>query len=112
MHFNEQVKVKTIKSKGKGLSLSSVDRWIGEALKSRGDDDDKPMDEDEEEEDEDGGMDDAEEEEGMVIESSSESDSDRSDAGRDAVERLKDDLFADDDDSEASKSGTLLPNVT
>ncbi|OCB84628.1 Mpp10 protein [Sanghuangporus baumii] len=102
VHFNEQVKVKTIKAKGKGLSLSSVDNWIGDALDGAGDDDDDHSDKRDDVGDENVGD---FEEEDIDVGSRSESETDRSDVGREAVSRLKDDLFADEDDAEASKSG-------
>ncbi|KAL5534201.1 hypothetical protein ACEPAG_663 [Sanghuangporus baumii] len=102
VHFNEEVKVKTIKAKGKGLSLSSVDNWIGDALDRADDDDDDNPDEYDDVEDESTGD---FEEEDIDVGSRSESETDQSDVGREAVGRLKDDLFADEDDAEASKSG-------
>ncbi|KAL5495224.1 MPP10 [Sanghuangporus weigelae] len=102
VHFNEQVKVKTIKAKGKGLPLSSVDNWIGGALdRAEDDDDDNPDAYDDVEDESVGDF----EEEDIDVGSRSESETDQSDVGREAVSRLKDDLFADEDDAEASKSG-------
>ncbi|KAL5518905.1 MPP10 [Sanghuangporus vaninii] len=102
VRFNEQVKVKTIKAKGKGLSLSSVNNWLGDALDRAKDDEDDHPDEYEDVEDESVGD---FEEEDIDVGSRSESETDRSDVGREAVSRLKDDLFADEGDAEASKSG-------
>ncbi|KAH8120364.1 U3 small nucleolar ribonucleoprotein complex, subunit Mpp10 [Phellopilus nigrolimitatus] len=94
VRFNDEVKVKTIKSKGKGRSLSDDTIW------SSGDEEkeidhsftfgDKEYDVDEDEDEDEGEL-------------GSEDESDDLHEGREAIERLKDDLFADDD--EASKSG-------
>lgn len=100
VHFNEQVKVKEIRNKGKGRSLSSVDLWTGEDASEDDEDEDSPGEGSYLEEG-------AESEE---IESDgefgSESTGDDIDQGREAIERLKDDLFADyDDQDHAPKAG-------
>lgn len=97
MRFNDQVKVKTIKGRGKGRSLSSVNLRTGEDVDEDDDADENGMGEEFSFEDESGS------ENGSDLGSDLESNSGESDEGREAVERLKDDLFADDD--EGSKTG-------
>ena len=99
--------MKTIKSRGKGLKLSEVDRLMKGPQRNDVDEDDDdeyepgdssesesddypsrvPGDEDEDEDYEDEG---------------SEIGTDGIDSGREAVNRLKDDLFADDDEEPTS----------
>ncbi|THH06925.1 hypothetical protein EW145_g3748 [Phellinidium pouzarii] len=93
VQFDDQVKVKTIKSKGKGLSLKSADFWIAQEMD---DEDGKNEDFMFNDEDPQGMRNDGEE--GLMSDDESELDQ-----GREAIERLKDDLFAEGDD--APKSG-------
>ena len=120
VRFHEEVKVKKIRPKGKGLPVNTPAYWgmeIGEDEDLEGfgdeeellnghldpdqdyedsdddddDDDDDDMDEDDDEDDDD--------------EDSEEDDQETDQRGRQAVERLKDDLFAEEDSEEQSEGG-------
>lgn len=113
VRFNDEVKVRNIKSTGKGLSIKDL-KW--ETL-----DDDDEEDEEEEEDDDDEGFpqdfedddqDDSEEgdEDSDAENQENEEDDetnedDDGDEGRDAIERFKDDLFADDSEEEGPSKG-------
>lgn len=102
MRFNDEVRVKHIKGRGKGLPLNGMGLQPKLNLRSDDGDDDfmlgevNEMDEDDEDED------DEEEEEGS---SDYASGSEQSDQGREAIDRFKNDLFADDDEGDKSKDG-------
>ena len=124
VRFHEEVKVKKIKPKGKGLPVNTPAYWgeeVGDDEDFEGfgddggllnghldldqdyeqdsedddDDDDDDMDEDEDEDEDDDDED----------EDSEEDDQEAGQRGRQAVERIKDDLFAEEDSEEQSGGG-------
>jgi len=121
VRFHEEVKVKKIKAKGKGLPVNTTVYWgeemDDEEFEGFGDeggipnghldlDNDCEVSEDEEEdEDEDDEDDDMDEDEDEDDEDSGEDDQEVGQKGRQAVERLKDDLFAEEDSEEESEGG-------
>jgi len=110
VRFHEEVKVKKIKAKGKGLPVNTPAFWgvemdDDEGFEGFGDEDgmtnghldrDQEYEEDEDDEDDDDDMDEDEDE---------EDDQEIGQKGRQAVERLKDDLFAEEDSEEESGGG-------
>jgi U3 small nucleolar RNA-associated protein MPP10 len=106
VRFHDEVKIKNIKAKGKQLPVGTAYYWDEE---DNGDDDfgeymSDDEDDDDEAEDEDiahGGSD-KEEKDGSESENE---DVEELDGGRDAIERLKDDLF---DDDEAMETGFYM----
>ncbi|OCH96191.1 Mpp10 protein [Obba rivulosa] len=100
VRFHEEVRVKKIKSKGKGLPLTAMYEEFGE------DDGDEYGETLSDEESESGDMELDEDQEGVdsgsdvddPFASDEEEDEDEGDEPRETIERLKDDLFADDDD--------------
>ena len=125
VRFHEEVKVKKIKPKGKGLPVNIPAYW-GEELDEDEDfegfgdkegllnghlDLDQDYEEDsEDDDDDDDDDDDMDEDEDDDDEDSEEDDQEAGQKGRQAVERLKDDLFAEEDgeeQSEESKSDGL-----
>lgn len=100
------MKIKTIKSRGKGLKLSEVDRLM---QKSSDDDDEEfePDDSSDAEDDDEAMSNDLDDDDGNLA---SEDDSDVLESGREAIERLKDDLFADDDE-DTPKSGMCFSTI-
>ena len=115
VRFHEEVKVKKIKAKGKGLPVNTSVYWEemdeeegfgdeGGMLNGHLDlDHDYEDSEDDDEEDDDDEDEDEDEDEGD--EDSEEDDQEVGQKGRQAVERLKDDLFAEDDSEEESEEG-------
>lgn len=106
VRFHDEVKVKIIKNKGKGLPVSAMN-----IVPSLNDDDE---DEDDDEEDEltlsDNGSQDESSSKDEDEEENEEGDDEEGDGdeGREAIDRLKDDLFADDDEEEdRSREDTL-----
>lgn len=108
VRFHNEVRVKNIKAKGKSMSLSAMydlgeDESDEEFSAEEEDDDEEDDDEeaegedDEFEDEEEGYAIEADEEEDEDIEMDSQSEDDDEDT-RETIERLKDDLFADDDD--------------
>ena len=128
VRFHEEVKVKKIKAKGRGLPVNTPVYWeeeMGEEFEGFGDEDgmlnghsDLDHDyEDSEEDDDDDDDDDDEDEDNEDADTGEDEDEDDEDSeedyrevgqkGRQAVERLKGDLFAEDseEESEGGKSG-------
>ena len=120
VRFHEEVKVKKIKPKGKGLPVNTSVYWEeemdDEEFEGFGDqdgmlnghldlDNDCEDSEDDEDEDEDNEDDDMDEDEDEDDEDSGEDDQEVGQKGRQAVERLKDDLFAEEDSGEESEGG-------
>lgn len=127
VRFHEEVKVKKIKAKGKGLPVNIPAYWAemddGEEFEGFGDrdglvnghsdldpdyedseDDDDDDDDDNDGTDEDDDEDEDEDEEGTE-EDTEEDDQEDGQKGWQAVERLKDDLFAEEDSEEESEEG-------
>ena len=127
VRFHEEVKVKKIKAKGKGLPVNIPAYWAemenGEDVEGFGDgdglvnghsdldpdyedseddDDDDDDDDDNDGTDEDDDEDEDEDEEGTE-EDTEEDDQEDGQKGRQAVERLKDDLFAEDSEEESEE---------
>jgi len=126
VRFHEEVKVKKIKAKGKGLPVNTTVYWEEEMdgeedFAGFGDEDgmlnghldlDQDYEEDSEEDSEDDDddnddneSDDTDEDEDEGDEDSEEGDQEVGQMGRQAVERLKDDLFAEVDSEEESEGG-------
>ena len=124
VRFHEEVKVKKIKPKGKGLPVNTPAYWAeeidGEGLKGLGGEDGMvngrlDLDQDHEvDSEEDQGDDDDEDSDGDESddvedddddEDSEEDDQEVGQKGRQAVERLKDDLFADEGGEEEPGEG-------
>ena len=93
VRFNDEVRVKRIKGKGKSLSLSMS---LPPGNRDGQEDSDK--------DDSDGHLSD---EDGMSSVESLEDDGPSGD-GREAVERMKDDLFAEDDEPKSGMFATVL----
>ena len=91
VRFNDEVRVKHIKGRGKGLPLNGMGLQPKLNLRSDDGDDDLMLGE-VNEMDEEGSSDYA-------------SGSEQSDQGREAIDRFKNDLFADDDEGDKSKDG-------
>lgn len=113
VRFHNEVRVKSIKAKGKNMSLSQMyelgeDDPEDEEGVSEGEDDSEDDDEGEGDDDEEGiGSDyegESQEEEDEDVEMTSQSEIE-DDATRETIERLKDDLFADEEEEE--DKGTL-----
>ena len=119
VRFHEEVKVKKIKAKGKGLPVNTTVYWgedmDDEEFEGFGDGDGIPNghldldndyeDSEDEDEDEDGEDDDTDEYEDEDDGDSGEGDQEVGQKGRQAVERLKDDLFAEEDSEGESEDG-------
>ena len=120
VRFHEEVKVKKIKAKGKGLPVNTSVYWEegvddDEVFEGFGDeggvlnghlDLDHEFDDSEDgDEDEDDDDDDTDEGEDEDDEDSEEDGGEVGQKGRQAVERLKDDLFAEEDSEEESEEG-------
>jgi U3 small nucleolar RNA-associated protein MPP10 len=103
VRFHDEVRVKSIKARGKGMPVSTMS-LIGDA-----------EDEDEECSDQENGLigdddmvvddfdeepDDLDDEDDEEVEADQSSDEDEDISGRNAIERLKDDLFAEDEDDD------------
>ncbi|KAL6309986.1 U3 small nucleolar ribonucleoprotein complex, subunit Mpp10 [Sparassis latifolia] len=109
VRFHEQVRVKSIKAKGKGLPVSTMNLPLSMILNKNAENEyGETMSDESSEEDEDGAEDEdedgAEDEDGEVDsewdENGLNEDEDMGEAeeyGRETIERLKDDLFADED---------------
>ena len=118
VRFHEEVKVKKIKAKGKGLPVNTPMYWEeemddDEEFEGFGDeggmlnghldlDHDYDDEEDDDDEDDDTDEDDDDDDDD---EDSEEDDREVGQKGRSAVERLKDDLFAEEDGEEGSEEG-------
>lgn len=89
VRFNDEVKVRKIKSTGKGISLKALNL----ATLDDGDDDVEYEEYDDDENSSEGDEDEDEDEDEDYEESET-----GEDEGRDAIERFKDDLFADDEE--------------
>ena len=121
VRFHEEVKVKKIKAKGKGLPVNTTVYWgedmDDEEFEGFGDGDGIPnghldldndyedSEDEDEDEDEDGEDDDTDEYEDEDDGDSGEGDQEVGQKGRQAVERLKDDLFAEEDSEGESEDG-------
>jgi U3 small nucleolar RNA-associated protein MPP10 len=104
VRFSEQVRVKSIKAKGKGLPLSSL-------MEDDDSDDESGLHMYLEDPDE--VMMDAEVEESFIDESEDEDgDRDEDSEGRTTIERLKDDLFAEEDEPDYSKASHIFVGVS
>ena len=128
VRFHEEVKVKKIKPKGKGLPVNTPAYWTEEMnddeefegfeseegmlnghldldqdyeVDSEDEDGDDDDDDDGVEDDDDDGEDDEKDDD----EDDGEDDQDIGQEGRQAVERLKDDLFAEEDSEEEPEKG-------
>ena len=112
VRFHEEVKVKRIKPKGRGLPVNSPAFWVGDMgddeFEGFGDQDgmvnghldldqDYVMDSEEDDDDDDDLDDDDDSDEEDEDEDSGEDDQEIGQMGRQAVERLRDDLFAEED---------------
>ena len=124
VRFHEEVKVKKIKPKGKGLPVNTPVYWgeetdDDEVFEGFGDsngmlnghldldedyEEDSEDDDDDDDDDEDDDMDEDEDED-EDDDGSEEDDPEVGQKGRQAVERLKDDLFAEEDSEEESEGG-------
>ena len=127
VRFHEEVKVKKIKPKGKGLPVNTPACWVEEMgddedfegfgdeegmlnghldldqdYEEDSDDDNDDEDDTDEDEDDEDNMDEGENE---GDEDSEEDDQEVGQKGRQAIERLKDDLFAEEDSEEESEGG-------
>ncbi|KAJ2927184.1 hypothetical protein H1R20_g9935, partial [Candolleomyces eurysporus] len=87
VRFHDEVKVKQIKRAGKGRSLQEEEDGYGEFIA-----------EDETESDEDEQSDEDSEDSSMQSDSDEYSDASDAEDGRETIERIKDDLFADEED--------------
>ncbi|KAF9643844.1 Mpp10 protein [Thelephora ganbajun] len=117
VRFHEEVKVKKIKAKGKGLPVNTPIFWEeamddDEGFEGFGDEDgilnghvDPNPDYEEDSEGDDDEDDDMDEDEDEDDGDSEEDDREVDQKGRQAVERLKDDLFADEGSEEESEGG-------
>lgn len=122
VRFHEEVRVKNIKAKGKNLPVATMyqlgnmddddddeEGGFGEKLSLSDDDDDEEgagsSEEDEQDEEEEEGSD------SDAMDEESDSESGNFDQ-REAIERLKDDLFADDEDEDASGQPFFSTNLT
>lgn len=103
VRFHDEVRVKKIKAAGKGRSLNDDDDGYGEIITEE---DTSDSEEDEEFADEEGDSD--EEETGSLDFVDSE---DEGEMRRETIQRLKDDLLADDDEKGEPTNGTFVHNV-
>ena len=115
VRFHEEVKVKRIKAKGRGLPVNTPAFWVGEVgddeeFEGFGDQDgivnghldldqDYVMDSEDDDDDDDLDDDDDDDEDGE------EDDQEIGQMGQQAVERLRDDLFAEEDSEEEREEG-------
>ena len=107
MRFHDEVRVKSIKAKGKNLPVGTAfeiveedeEEEFGEKISSS---------EDDSEEDSDTGPPSSEDDQSMGSEDGSEEGSDEGINTQDTIERLKDDLFADDDGEDDNLAGRCL----
>ncbi|KAI0348039.1 Mpp10 protein [Trametopsis cervina] len=115
VRFHEEVRVKSIKAKGKNLPVSMMQKPGSLSLDDDDDDEEDFEDEedsklslsDEDEDEEERGSDDDEDDDDAMDEDEDEESG--SEAGleqREAIERLKDDLFADDEEEDTSGLST------
>ena len=113
VRFHEEVKVKKIKAKGKGLPVNTPAYWEeemgGEDFEGFWNEEGMSnghldLDEDYEEDSDDDDDDDDDDMEEDEDEDSDEDDQQVGPRGRQAVERLKDDLFAEDSEEESEES--------
>lgn len=110
VRFHEEVKVRSIKSQGKGKKLSAMPWDIEDDDDDDEDDDEDDMLGDEDEEMDDDELEDEVEEEDEEDEEGDNSDEDIMSDGLETIQRLKDDLFAEDDEDQANE-GELISIV-